>query len=479
MAMYNYCIFVIIWLGCTLLGISLGLASRLGKAFANARETPALEPPIEVGSTGGRVVLQYARPSPKKPSVYCRRPWLAGSYAVLEAALVGCWALAPAILMGTMAGMLWQYAIAAMVMGAAALLGVLLIVWRGLRVVGGVPAAANWPRRRLRNLLLCGVGVCVLSLVVLDAGAKSRMRRLREQMSEQSEGLRIAVPAGTANAADLYRQAFSLTGAVPDWSGRYLINDRSPAGPPVLSAQQESAVAVLREATQLPVAEWGVSFQTYKALSPLPHLNPIRLSASLLRIHAADEAQAGRLDSAIKDIRAIRAPARHAGQGRSMMESLMAVGVDDMARQATEDLLPFVNDERLLAQLAVPDDGWHQNVMARGLRGELAFVSCVMADMYDGSITGMGTPAPSPTLVGFPLGRVFLVDTEVAALGTVYEEAAVVAAKPADSAVPAIRRFQTQLPAYHQRGGVVAAMMTGELRTGGQKGGGGDRARST
>lgn len=455
--MFNYCIFVIIWLTGTLLLVSRGLAGRLGKAFANVREMPAIEPPIEVASAGSRVVLQYARPKPKKPSVYCRRPWLAGVWAVSDAVGFGWWPLVPVILTGTMVGILWQYAVAAMVMGTAALLGVLLIVWRGVRRVDGIPAAADWPKRKLRNWVFCAAAVGVLALVVLDMGTMSRLRRLRNEMNAQSQSLYIPVPEGTPNAAVGYREGFALVQVVPDW-----VSHESPTPPPVLSAELERAVLLLREASGLPVVDWGIEPQSSNYRTSLPHLSPLRSSANLLRIHAAREAQAGRVDAAICDIHAIRGIARHAGQGQGVYEGLVAFGVDSVAYAATEDVLPFITDDRLLGQLAGPPDDWYQKLRGRTLRGEQAIYFRTMVDIYEGKM-GVLTPTASVADRVFILTRVFFADTDAGACRTAFDETAGIAEQHPDAALPAIRRLDARVPAPPLSGGLLTAILMSSM----------------
>ena len=461
--MFNYCVFIIVWAGSVLISAAWSLAMVLNKAFREPQPSPVIDAAIPSATAPSGRVLDYAPPPPLKQSAIRKRPWLASIGAFLEAMGHLSIALAPAILAWSMTGILRQYALAAMLVGAVTLALVCGMVRRALRQTDGIPAAARWPRRKLLVYSICGLFACGLTLVALDMGTKRRMLRVRDEMDAQSQSLYIPVPSGTPNAADTYRQAFALMAqaapALPDWSARYSPTSNAPTAPPALSPEFEAAVPLLREASLLPVADWGIVPKSYNVTVLLPHLAQLRRAARLLNMHAASEALAGRADSAIHDIHALRAMARHAGQGQALVEGLVAIGIDAVADESTEDVLPLVTDERLLGQLQVPPNTWHRELRVRMFRGEQASSVRMMADIYDGKMTAL-TPGAA-TLAATPLNwaRVFLADTEIGGMRRLFDEIAVIAGHEPDQVIREIRQFDAQFPARRAELGLLAPIL--------------------
>lgn len=456
--MANYCIFIIVWSAWALLGTASLVALLLGKAFRVPVQPAAIPSAESADAAPSTHVLDYATVTTQRFSVVRKWPWLAGVVAFIEAAACLSIVMAPSIMAWTMTSTLRQHAYAAIAVSAVAMVGVCVVVCYGLRRTAGIPAAATWPRRKLSIYLACGLLVCGLTLFMLDMGTKSRLQRLRDQMNAQSQSLQIAVPKGTLNAADIYRQAFALSRDIPDWSSRYTAYAGTPSAPPALSTDLEKAVAILQHAAQLPVADWGIDPKSCTALTNLPHVGQLRSAASLLHIHAAREAQAGRIDSAIRDIHALRAIARHAGQGQMWVEALIALEIDKLADAATELVLPFVNDPQLLDQLIVQPDGWHLKLRSRMVRGEQAASLRLMANVYDGWVFGLIPQGAATSGTSFGVIRTFVADVDATILRSFFDDFAVAAEQEPQQALVGIRRLGSQRPMREQNGSPFLAM---------------------
>lgn len=464
--MLNYCIFIVIWAAVAVVNAAASLAIILARAY---REAPAPPSAAIPNTAPADRVLAYA-PVRAKQSIFRRFPQLAGVGAIIEFAVIANVSLTPAILAWSFSGVLRQYAIVAMGVGVLALTVACMVVWRGLRQANGVPTAANWPRRKLTIGWIVGVILCGLVLVILDAGTKSRMRRVRDEVSALSESLHVPVPAGTQNAADIYREAFVMYGAdgskVPDWSSRYSRLEDGPVAPPALSEELKQAVAVLHRAADQPVADWGIDPKTYSIVTPLAHLKDLRASANLLRIDAAREAQEGHVDAAIRDITTIRAIARHTAQGQTLVEGLVAIGVDSVAYAATEDVLPFANDERVLDGLVIQRDETQQHRRKRMFQGEGALSVRMMADIFDGKIANV-----APVVAASPLNwfRVFLADTEIRATRAIYSDVAIAASYEPVRAIAEMRRIDAQLPIRARNSGILTSILMPSVGRAGMK----------
>jgi hypothetical protein len=165
-------------------------------------------------------------------------------------------------------------------------------------------------------------------------------------MDAQSLSLHRPAPDGMENAANKYREAFALIAkgdtSVLDWTARYWLSfTKAPIPPPTLSSDFDRAASLLREASQLPTIDWGIAPASRTVQTTFPHLSQLREAALLLNVHAVREAETGRIDSAIRDIHAIRAMARNSQPPQTLAEGLVSVGFESYSYVTVEAYFPL------------------------------------------------------------------------------------------------------------------------------------------
>lgn len=446
--MANYTIFLIIFAVWVLLGVATTLARILGKAFRTPLPPSPPQTPDDT-QPGAAHVLSYAAPT-IKPSIFRLHPGMAPILAAAEGVAILILPIAPVVPLFLVLHVARNHALVAIVVFSLTLLMMAPLFWLGLRRFDSIPAAARWPLHKLRISWWCGIPAILLVLFLLHLKTQHDLAHVRAQMYAQSDGLVIPVPDGVTNAAEIYREAFPRLTDIPDWVARFSSSEAGdPVPPPALSEEQEKLIPLVHQAAGLPVADWGIN-RRLNINASLLHLAKLRACATLLRIHAAREAQAGRIDSAIQDIKSIRLIARHAGQGQVLIEGLVALGCDAVAMAATEDVLPFITDERSLEQLLIAPNDEHRNLRTRMFRGEEASAVLFLTDVYSSNSTSLSAFRP--------LG-VILADAEISAIRGIFQDAASVADQDSLKAVSDLKALDARRYERRKLGGIVYSIV--------------------
>jgi hypothetical protein len=362
--MIPYCAFAVVWTLWTLLLTALELAPFLRKVFKARVAAPVEAPAAREGA-----VLEYASAATIRPTLLQRRPLLAVLLVLVPTSLFPLTYYAIPILVWAQFGSLFSFALVAMVGASVTLAGMVVLGMLALRRRDGVPAAALWSRKRAAVRAGVGLMMCAVVLVLLDYRAKSYAAWVTREADATSQSLYEPVPVGTENAAALYPPILESMGEAPDWDSRWFARSSyKPTAPPPLSDAQRQAVPRLRAAAALPGADWGID-PRYTVNTTLPHLTLLRQGGNVLRLHAALEAQDGRIDEAVADIRALRGMARHAS-GQTIVEALVATGLEALAVAAVEDALPHARADSEVDALIPARDPWLAELRVRALRGE-------------------------------------------------------------------------------------------------------------
>ena len=244
------------------------------------------------------------------------------------------------------------------------LLAVVLVTRRGLKDIGGRPAAANW---LLGRTVLCWVAVLVLVWSVLAW----RTARILDAMVARADeaARRMAIPGGEGGtAASLYRQA-GIGKPMDDGGWLFMDQDGRVNPPPPLAEKNVARIMPLRQAAARQVSGLVVTADEYTSGNGIPYASGMRLSAALMRIHAVAEARAGRIESAIADVNAIQGIADHLGQGLSVQEAMVTFDIRGQGFDALQHVLPFVQDEGMLDRIAVTEPSRPLAIMRRSVQG--------------------------------------------------------------------------------------------------------------
>lgn len=355
--MTNLIILLVVW--CT--GIVLCHAWIVAWVLRRAFRPEVRDGEEGEAAGGASVVLAYAKAPPRGQLL---RRWLA---LVAAVAVVLLLMLPPALpVIGLIVGHTYQEAGAICAMAlVATLVAVVFVSARGMSEVGGRPAAANWLPGRA---MVCWAIVLVLTWSVLAWRTQSMLSEMVARGDEAAQRLAIT---GDVTAASLYRQAGigQPTGPGDEDRWWFMAPDGRTSPPPPVTEQDEARVMLLRRAAAMHVSGLGATPDEYASDAFLSRPSQMRSSAWPLRMHAANEARAGRVESALGDVNAIQGLADHIGQGLSTMEAILSASTRNVGFDALQHVLPFVREERVLDGLVLPESSWPLSIMRRGIEG--------------------------------------------------------------------------------------------------------------
>ena len=191
----------------------------------------------------------------KETALARRRPRMAGLMAIVAGLgmlmvsvmqPIGAWCF----------GLYPSLGITATVGACIAIIGMIVLVRRGLRTIDGIPAAARWLGNRPRiHQMMAWIGL-VLLVITLDGLTRSRLAGIQRDIAAARRSMQAAVTPEN-NARDDYLAAFpllrNLDPEVTDW----LMADEVTSAPPALSETMHRAVLLLRNAASKPQVAWG------------------------------------------------------------------------------------------------------------------------------------------------------------------------------------------------------------------------------
>ena len=375
----------------------------------------------------------------------------------------------------------WFYWVLAWNVGLA--VGAIALLRGGLRLEGEPPAPVGrqWPPLRLA--LAGGVAVLLFlsTFTIMDAGAKSQVAALR---SEAGALVLAAAPTRIAdreNAAVLYQEAFDALvpqeKLPPAWKEKHLnwLDAGKPldAADPDLQAylgRQAPALDLLRQASARPSCYFPREYGRLDTL--LPELGQLRQGAHLLALDARYRAQRGETAQAVADVVAIHQTARHTSSDPLLISYLVAVAVDNQAREALNALLRSAAPKpEELAPLLKLDPIYFRPLLQRAFQMEQATALSTYSALAEGSASALdfgGAGADfNPISLAPAFWRLFLMPEDVASYREMLRRYIELAGRPypaAPDAYPAghsvnqVRGIIVRqlLPAFHRIGQTTA-----------------------
>ncbi len=200
----------------------------------------------------------------------------------------------------------------------------------------GVWRFARW---FLRWWIILPLLLLITYLVALSLTEKQLAAELA-RVEASGGALRLAdlaprVPAGEANAADVYQRAFDLVTADSETIDR--TRDDPDLARQVL-ATHESALRLLEQASQIRTCAFPVDWDDEVGIA-FPHFARMRESARLLAARARLRAQDGHPDEALADCAAIFRISEHAQREPILIGALVGFALNGIAMAALEQSL--------------------------------------------------------------------------------------------------------------------------------------------
>jgi hypothetical protein len=239
----------------------------------------------------------------------------------------------------------WLHYVASLVITYT--IGTIVILWKASRRNADArPAAATWRRIPLIVGWLIAIVVGYTTLINMDLALRARCALLSTQLNTLYIAMTPAIVSDSQNAATLYEQAFQrldknpLEAEVhnPPTGDLDVFDPNEPATLNFL-AHESSTIALLRHAAAMPACRFE---QDLSVTMNLLELNATRNAANVLALDAKEEIFHHHPEAAIADISAIYGISRHTTRRPLLVSALVGMGVDAIATENLQDLLPIV-----------------------------------------------------------------------------------------------------------------------------------------
>lgn len=314
----------------------------------------------------------------------------------------------------------------------AAFIGGVIILWLGRRrpAPGFARAATGWPAGWLTVGLLGMILLDVMTFWNVDLAVRNNAANLRTEAGAML--LSVAPPQveDERNAAVLYEKAFARMARDKSLSSpnSLLVQDDPDAASPAIAQLLERharTLQLLREANTMPACRFEHDYARPSISMLLPELNKCRNAAQLLALAARHDAVTGNAPQAVDDINAIFRLARAAGSDPIIVSGLVQIGIDAVGVKTLETVLPHVSRADELQRLRIGDVDAVRRQARRSLTGEEAFGLSFFSDLASGRLTltelmGYARPrGPNPGDADIPpvpmLLRIFVMPSDVRA----------------------------------------------------------------
>lgn len=274
-----------------------------------------------------------------------------------------------------------------------AVVGTVMVSRRAGRAAPGLTAtAAQWPRGPL-TLTFCGaLALWLMTFWNMDLAVQTQMATV--QVEAGSLMLAVAPPPidDAQNAALIYEKAFARLDA-----DKTLAEDTSPLkqdkpdmpSPATASLLDRHArtLALLHQAAALPACRFDHDFAHPSFEMLLPELSKARSAGRLLRLAARSELAQGRVDNALDAIRDLLHLSRHMTGTPTLINMLVAISIETMARDTLAEVLPAVTRPAQLSAVDLGDAGYMQRNLRRSLEGEEAAALAMLSGIGTGRYT--------------------------------------------------------------------------------------------
>lgn len=290
--------------------------------------------------------------------------------------------------------------------------GAATIVYRGLRVGSALdsqddaesynlPSARFWPRSKLGLALGVAVLLNLMTLSNLYEAARESLNTLRADAHALAMSIAPAAVPDEQNAATYYLQVFDAlkredlytdrpenrwhplyleaVQALDDAGGDF---DYDSAGMSEFFAAHQGEIDLLRTGAALPHYYYDRDGSRLDITALVPDFDGMRDAIRLLAVHARHRAAAGDTKSALADVTAMAALARHAGGRAIVIMSLTSITFDRMTFETLQVVLRSENPSTdALAEARVNHLFSHRRQANRILRADEAAMLNTMADL--------------------------------------------------------------------------------------------------
>jgi hypothetical protein len=303
-------------------------------------------------------------------------------------------------------------------------------------------AGSMWPRGKLLIASLIALALFFMTFWNLDLEARQKLAALQTEMNAVAFSLEPAKIPDSENAAPIYERAAEVLNAKDtvekEWENWLCELDGNPPKfdikDPRVAAffkQKNAVLVLLYEATQKPGCVfdhldkeyWPPDFEDMNL-----QIRGMRQFSRFLSLHAQWEAANGNISSALRDVQSLYRLARHQCSDPLLIVHLLGIAIDGVATRTFEKVLetgqPTADD---LERLKIENPVSHQKIMQKTFRRESligwSFLSQFAGKRMPSMLLDENT-LPFPVLFSGvqAIYRVFLMQSEVAAMREFYEE---------------------------------------------------------
>lgn len=234
----------------------------------------------------------------------------------------------------------------------ALLVGIRLILWRGMKETDGVAAAARWPSAHLAIGLVAALSLHLITFWNLDANMRLRLSSVR--MEAGALALAAAPPRipDAENAAFIYEKCFendarilktvkNSDSKVTPWFTKFNSPDYNTADPELRDylGQLQPTLALVRRAAAMSGCYFEHEYAQPSIDMMLPELSRMRQLARILAVDARVKAADGKYREAFENISAMYKLCQHITTEPILVSGLVAVAIEHMADDTLEGIL--------------------------------------------------------------------------------------------------------------------------------------------
>lgn len=324
---------------------------------------------------------------------------------------------------------------------------ILFFCARRRSVIAPEISARSWPRGRLALGLAAAAAITCMTLWNMDLEVRGQAANLRIEAGAMM--LSVAPPSlsDSQNSALLYEKAFRQLATDPQMVGPdspfedSIPNENHPVAAALLQ-RHAPAIKLLLKAATMPEGRFDHDYAHPRVTMLLPELTGARRATHLLWLGARYELAKGHVDSALGDLNAMfRLSHTIAGQP-FLVNALVAEGLDNMAIEALQDVLPAIVKPEQLSGIDLGEVSDEMRTIARDFRGEEALGLSAFGDLAEDrmslsmlqGVTANSKDTPNASPIDTPalamLTRVFLVPDDEKDLQELFQRADALIVKP-------------------------------------------------
>lgn len=310
----------------------------------------------------------------------------------------------------------------ALLLAAAAIAGIPILAARARMRLFGRPDAQTWPILPLLGVSFVLLIASVVTYAEIDGSAQIMARMGRPQLDSAYLKLVGPEPAGSDNAAELYRQAIAFcqqeisaadaaaeTGAIPAATApatqqglattqpsRLLGSAAQATSPQVVAllGRLHPGLQATRVAAAKPVCRMQPITGAPAAVDRLsPDLSGFRTLAAALASNAVLAARNGRPGDAMLDLVVLRRLEMHVQQSeRSVVPVLVSIQIGMLTNETIAAVLPALRAMPEHAEALVRDEDATRADLSAGLRGEELGINGILLAASEGKVALNGMP---------------------------------------------------------------------------------------